>query len=76
MFYVRYHHVRMIINKENNHFNMRKINTIAYIIGLIACFGISIVGNFQVIIFLKKKHNNKFISILIINNIIYKRKIM
>jgi hypothetical protein len=50
MVYVRYHHVRIIISKENNHFNMRKINTIAYIIGLIACFGVSIVGNFQVII--------------------------
>jgi hypothetical protein len=53
MVYIRYHHVRLIISKDNNHFNLRKTNTIAYIIGLLACFGVSVVGNFQVII-LKK----------------------
>jgi hypothetical protein len=50
MVYTRYYHVRLIIGKENNNFNMRKLNTIAYIIGLIACFGVSLVGNFQVIL--------------------------
>jgi len=50
MVYIRYHHVKLIISKEINHFNLRKTNTAAYIMGLLACFGVSIVGNFQVIL--------------------------
>ena len=49
MVYIRYHHIRSLIHKEKSCFNLRILNTLAYTIGLLACFGISIVVNFQVI---------------------------
>jgi hypothetical protein len=48
MVYIRYHHIRLIIYKEKINLSLRIINTIAYITGLFACLGISLVGNFQV----------------------------
>jgi hypothetical protein len=49
MVYIRYHHIRLIIKKEKKNLSLKIINTIAYITGLLACLGISLVGNFQVI---------------------------
>ena len=46
--YVRYHHVKQIINQDQKSLYLIKHNFIAYLIGLSACGGIRVVGNFQV----------------------------
>ncbi len=49
--FIRFHHVKLIIshdvNNENN--QMKRFNNIGLMMGLLCSFGISIVGNFQVL---------------------------
>ena len=48
MSFIRYHHVKAIVNKQSDErLKFKKLNVFAYLVGLVAALGISLVGNFQ-----------------------------
>jgi len=48
MTFIRYYHVKMIIDKQSDpKLKFKKLNIFAYAVGLLSAFGISLVGNFQ-----------------------------
>lgn len=52
--YVRFYHVKHVIELNNDpnqdRVKIAKLNKVSFILGLISAFGVTLVGNFQVII--------------------------
>ena len=46
--YTRYHHVKLVITSETDYSYLKKYNKLSFVVGCITCFGVSLVGNFQV----------------------------
>lgn len=45
--YIRFLQVREVLTKHNYPIKNYQLNKISFVIGLLACFGLSIVANFQ-----------------------------